>query len=145
VHHARPTTAMQQSSSSTGVPVREERPSVITNTHQPMTTKTGVIDYHTRNVTDPRASVLPNDVVDELDDDLDAAMMDVDLDMFNDNSVADIKDEGVPDAPMEMSSDRTPSLKTINDIKTIIKDKFFHGTLRIKVCMYKMCCFVLSN
>ena len=82
-------------------------------------------------------------MVDELDD-LDAAMMDVDLEMFDDDLASEnkidhmeVKNEssvaGVSNVPIEISTNRTSSLKTISDILTIVKEKIFHGTLRIKV------------
>ena len=149
VDHARPATAIQQSSSSTSVPAREERPNLITNARQPYQTGS--------NTTYPHITIPHNDVVDELDDDLDAAMMDVDLDMFDDNLVdegqtgqREVKDEGsaiVPNVPMEMSLNRTSSLNTINDILAIVKErKFFHGTVRVKVCIKcAILCFQIDN
>ena len=138
--HARPTTA----STSHSVAVREERPNVIiSSAPQSVSTHTSVVVGGTSNAFTPH-----NDVVDEYDDDLDAAMMNVDLGMFDEDLVDENQTDhrgvteessptGVSSMPMELLS-RTTLLKSVSDVLTIVKDKCFHGTLRIKVSTYIM-------
>ena len=140
--HARPTAATRQCSR---VTIKEERPSVVTSVAQSVPTHTCVTDRDIRkNDDDPCISTAHNGVVDELDDDLDAAMMDVDLEMFDDDltneNQADHREctskspvASVSNITTEMSLHRTSSVKTISDILTIVKEKYFHGTVRIKV------------
>lgn len=141
---AKPT---NQCSSSESMTTREKRPSVITSVHQSVTTHFSIIGSHARNTNDHHSSVSHNinddDVIDILDDDvddgLDAAMRDVDLDIFDDN----LDDENQIDyrkvtnesesSPAGMSNMPTSPIKTISDILAI-KDKCFHGTVRVKVC-----------
>ena len=137
--HTRPTTAPSSHS------VREQRPNVIiSSVPRSVSTHASVVDNGTRN--NNNIFTPHNDVVDEIDDDLDAALMNVDLGMFDDDLVdgtqtghRGVTDEssatGVSNMPMEISSGTT-SLKTISDVLTIVKDKCFHGTLRIKVSTY---------
>lgn len=143
VDRAKPAAAIQCSSSSS-VPIIKEKPIVKS---QSITTHSSVIDCDFEK-NDHYTHMGHDDVVDELDD-LDAAMMDVDLEMFDDDVASEnkvghieVKNEssvvGVSNAPMEeVSTNRTSSLNTISDILTIVKEKLFHGTLRIKVvCKY---------
>ena len=132
-------TAVPNSSS---VSVREERPNVIIS--QSVSTHTRAVDSDAgNNNNNAYTFTTHNDVVDEYDDDLDAAMMDVDLGMFDDDLVDenqaghrrvtdDSSASGVSSMPMEISN-RTTSLKTVSEVLTIVKDKCFHGTVRIKV------------
>ena len=137
--HSRPTAA----SISNSVPIKKEGLSVITGVPQSITTHTSEIDCDTRKNNDPYTCMAHNDVVDELDE-LDAAMMDVDLEMFDDDLASENQADhreftnessaaGVSNVAMEMSLHRTSSLKTISDILTIVKEKYFHGTVKIKV------------
>ena len=91
-----------------------------------------------------------NDVVDDLDD-LDAAMMNVDLEMFDDDLASEnqayhkeFTNESstavVSNVAMDMSLHRISLLKTIGDI---VKEKYFHGTVRIKVLTYICICVLL--
>ena len=138
--HARPAVAIQCSCSNSA-PVKKEKPSVES---QCITTHASM-DCDSRNNNNHYTHMTHNDIVDELDD-LDAAMMDVNLEMFDDDDLAsenkvshmEVKNESsiagsVSNAQMEISTNRTSSLKTISDILTIVKEKLFHGTLRIKV------------
>lgn len=144
VDHARPA-ATPHFSSSNNITLREQQQSVITSVPKSVTTDTIVIDCDSRDNNNAYLINPRNDVVDELDDDLDAAMMDVDLNIFDDDLVdencaghKEVTSEnsatGVSNVPMDISN-RISSLNTISDISTIVKDKCFHGTLRIKVCI----------
>ena len=140
--HARPTTTPQHSSDNS-VPIKGERINLDISVPQPVTTRTCETDYNSGLNNDPLTHTASNNVLDELDDDLDAAMMDVDLDMFDDNSTSENQAEqgkfespvaSISNVAMEISMNRTPSLKTISDILTIVNQNYFHGTVRIKVC-----------
>ena len=135
-------TTAPQHSSDNSAPITGERINISRSAPHPVTTRTCVIDYNSGLNNDPLAHTASDNVLDELDDDLDAAMMDVDLDMFDDNLTSENQTDqgkfenpvaGILNVAMEMSMHRTPSLKTISDILTIVEQNYFHGIVRIKV------------